>query len=77
MHQVRGRVIQADRLAPIRIDDGVQVITDRKGTLFDRAEVDDRIAALLRVDNRERVIARGQHARVTDLPAALGVERRR
>jgi hypothetical protein len=69
-------VIGHDRAASRGVDLRDEFVADRDGASLDLADVRERGAALLRVDDEE--VGRGarQLARVADLAAGLGVERR-
>src|SRR5262245_46711074 len=73
---MRGRVVQHDRRAPLRVDLGFDAIADGDAPRPYGAFVAERDSKLLRVRDRETRGARGELAGVADLAAAFGIERR-
>src|SRR5690606_41450412 len=76
--EMRRRMVEPDRGAPLPVDRGVQAIADADLAALDRADVPVCRTELLRVRDAELgVPGRGaQRAGIADLPAALRVERR-
>src|SRR5690606_32173500 len=77
VQQVRRRMVEANRFAPLAVDRGVEPVADAHGAAGDRADVAERRAELLRIlDAKLAAVRAAKLAGVADLTAALGVERR-
>src|SRR5690606_10563551 len=64
------------RLPPRRVDLGGDLVADHEAAALELADVAESLTELMRVADREARLVARQRARVADLTAALGVERR-